>query len=183
MAAMRAIPFENCDARLKQVYAYWTAKRGARAMPSRADITPADLKAALPYLILTDVVRGDPGSAIRFRYRLFGTAAAAAFGMDPTGRFVDEVMPDAKYRDFIVGLYADIVAQKRPIYSTTRYGSRRDVELWTERLMLPLSADGHEVDMVLSAQVFSHGSPLQTQTVRLAQDHAEPIDSLTKILE
>ncbi len=175
----KTVPFEQCDSRLRQVYDYWQAKRAARPMPSRRDIDPAELKAVLPYLVLTDVTDG--GS--RFRYRLFGTAMVQAFGMDPTGRYVDEVMSEEKYRKFILGLYRDIVTMRRPVYSTTRYGSRRDVQMWTERLMLPLSGDGETVDMILSCQVFTYSSPLKNQTVRLAQDKAEPIDSLTRILE
>ena len=175
----RTIPFENSDRRLRRVYDYWQDKRGARAMPARADVDPGELRSVLPYLMLTDVL--DDGC--RFRYRLFGTAVAEAFGLDPTGRFVDEVMSDPKYRAFIVGLYRDIVAMKRPIYSTTRYGGHRDVEMWTQRLMMPLSSDGEAVDMVLSIQVFTHASPLKNQTVRLAQDKAEPIASLHDLLE
>lgn len=175
----RTIPFEHCDHRLHRVYDYWQAKRGARAMPARVDVDPGELRSELPYLMLTDVVDGGR----RFRYRLFGTAVADAFGMDPTGRFVDEVMSDPKYRAFIIGLYRDIVTKKRPICSTTRYGSHRDVEMWTQRLMMPLSSDGMTVDMVLSIQVFTHASPLKTQTVRLAQDKAEPIASLHDLLE
>ena len=134
----RTVPFETCDRRLRRVYDYWQGKRGARAMPGRADVDPGELRSVLPYLMLTDVLDGGH----RFRYRLFGTAVAEAFGMDPTGRFVDEVMSDPKYRAFIVGLYRDIVTMKRPIYSTTRYGGHRDVEMWTQRLMMPLSSDG-----------------------------------------
>ena len=37
--------------------------------------------------------------------------------------------------------------------------------------------------MVLACQVFLHGSPLKTLTVRLAQDKAEPIDNLASKLE
>ncbi|HEX2112800.1 MAG TPA: hypothetical protein VHM01_00195, partial [Alphaproteobacteria bacterium] len=59
----------------------------------------------------------------------------------------------------------------------------RDAKMWTQRLMLPLSTDGNAVDMVLACQVFLHGSPLKTLTVRLAQDKAEPIDNIASKLE
>ncbi len=175
----KTVPFEQCDLRLRQVYDYWQEKRVDRPMPSRRDIDPAELKGVLPYLVLTDVTDG----GTRFRYRLFGTAVAQAFGMDPTGRFIEDVMSEAKYRNFILGLYRDIVMMRRPVFSTTRYGSQRDIQMWTERLMLPLSGDGENVDMILTCQVFTYSSPLKNQTVRLAQDKAEPIDSLTKILD
>jgi hypothetical protein len=169
----QVLPFAEADAKLHAVYAYWQRKRGTQAMPARRDIDPVELGPVLPHVILTDVENGP-----RFRYRLFGTAVCEAFGMDPTGHYVDMVMVGT-YKTFLLGLYHDILAMKKPIYSTSIYGTKRDTKMWTQRLMLPLSPDGERVDMVLAAQVFSHGSPLRLQTVRLAQDKAEPIDSLS----
>src|SRR5687768_16481804 len=166
------IPFHDADPRLHQVYAYWQQKRGGRALPARRDIEPADLVAVLPHLMMVDVEEGP-----RFRYRLFGTAVVEAFGSDPTGKYVDDVMVGA-YKTFLLGLYNDLVTSKKPIYSTSIYGGKRDTMLWTQRLMLPLSSDGTKVDKVLAIQVFVHGSPLKTLTVRLAQDKAEPIENI-----
>lgn len=173
-----AIPFKDADARLHSVLGYWSAKRGERPMPARRDIDPLELGTAiLPHLMLVDV---EPGP--RFRYRLFGTAVSEAFGMDATGRYIDVVMV-GKYKDFLLGLYADLIAMKKPVYSTSIYGTRRDMKMWTQRLLLPLSSDGDAVDMVLACQVFLHGSPLKTLTVRLAQDKAEPIDNIASKLD
>jgi hypothetical protein len=82
------------------------------------------------------------------------------------------------YKTFLLGLYNDLVTSKKPVYSTSIYGGTRDTKLWTQRLMLPLSTDGTNVDKVLAIQVFVHGSPLKTLTVRLAQDKAEPIENI-----
>lgn len=165
-------PFHDADQRLHQVYRYWQEKRGAREMPSRRDIEPAELKGVLPHLMMVDV---EPGP--RFRYRLFGTAVVEAFGSDPTGKYIDEVMVGS-YKTFLLGLYNDLITSKKPVYSTSIYGGKRDRMLWTQRLMLPLSSDGSAVDKVLAIQIFVHGSPLKTLTVRLAQDKAEPIENI-----
>lgn len=172
-----SIPFKDADPRLHEVFNYWHAKRGARPMPARRDIDPLELRGVLPHLMLTDI---EPGP--RFRYRLFGTAVVEAFGLDATGRYVDEVML-GRYKDFLIGLYRDIMAMKKPVYSTSIYGTKRNAQMWTQRLMLPLSGDGENVDMVLACQVFLHGSPLKTLTVRLAQDKAEPIDNISAPLD
>lgn len=172
------IPFKNADERLHEVLRYWSAKRGDRPMPSRRDIDPLELgPTVLPHLMLVDVEEGP-----RFRYRLFGTAVTGAFGMDATGHYIDAIMV-GKYRDFLLGLYNDLLTMKKPVYSTSIYGVRRDTKMWTQRLMLPLSTDGDAVDMVLGCQVFLHGSPLKTLTVRLAQDKAEPIDNIASKLD
>ena len=172
------IPFKDADERLHAVFDYWSGKRGGQPMPSRRQIDPLELgPTILPHLMLVDV---EPGP--RFRYRLFGTAVSEAFGMDPTGQYIDVVML-GKYKDFLLGLYCDLVAMKKPVYSTSIYGTKRDQKMWTQRLMLPLSSDGNTVDMVIACQVFLHGSPLKTLTVRLAQDKAEPIDNLSQPLD
>ena len=165
-------PFDQADPRLHVVFDYWRSKRGARAMPARQDIDPAELASVLPYLMLIDVEDGP-----RFRYRLFGTAVVEAFGMDPTGQYIDVVMVGA-YKTFLLDLYMDILARQKPVYSTSIYGTKRDARMWTQRLMLPLSSDGEHVDKVLACQVFLHSSPLKTLTVRLAQDRAEPIENI-----
>ncbi|HEX2112842.1 MAG TPA: PAS domain-containing protein [Alphaproteobacteria bacterium] len=172
------IPFKDADQRLHAVLRYWTEKRGDQPMPSRRQIDPLELgPAVLPHLMLVDV---EPGP--RFRYRLFGTAVSEAFGTDPTGQYIDAVMV-GKYKDFLLGLYQDLITMKKPVYSTSIYGAQRDAKMWTQRLMLPLSSDGESVDMVLACQVFLHGSPLKTLTVRLAQDKAEPIDNIASKLD
>jgi len=172
------IPFKDADQRLHDVLNYWSAKRGEQPMPSRRQIDPLELgPAILPHLMLVDV---EPGP--RFRYRLFGTAVSKAFGSDPTGQYIDTVMVGA-YREFMLGLYRDLIAMKKPVYSTSIYGNPSGGKMWTQRLMLPLSSDGSAVDMVLACQVFLHGSPLKTLTVRLAQDKSEPIDNLSQKLD
>jgi hypothetical protein len=176
LAMSETTPFHDADPRLRAVYDYWQKKRAGRAMPARRDIDPAELVAVLPHLMLVDV---EPGP--RFRYRVFGTAVVEAFGSDPTGKCVDEVMVGA-YKAFLLGLYNDLIASKNPVYSTSIYGGKRDTMLWTQRLMLPLSSDGATVDKVLAIQVFNHGSPLKTLTVRLAQDKAEPIENIANPL-
>jgi len=168
-------PFQDADPRLHKVYDYWQQKRGTRAMPARRDIDPTELIGVLPHLMLVDVEEGP-----RFRYRLFGTAVSEAFGSDPTGRYIDEVMVGA-YKTFLLGLYNDLIVSKKPVYSTSIYGGTSEM-LWTQRLMLPLSSNGDHVDKVLAVQVFVHGSPLKTLTVRLAQDKAEPIENIANPL-
>ncbi len=66
--------------------AWWDEKRGARAMPSRADISPAQLKDHLGWVMILDVLPGGRD----FRYRLIGTLVTQYFSSDSTGRTVME---------------------------------------------------------------------------------------------
>ncbi len=65
---------------------YWEQKRGGRAMPARADISPAQLKDYLGWVTILDVLPG----ARDFRYRLIGTLVTQYFSSDWTGKTVLE---------------------------------------------------------------------------------------------
>jgi len=137
------------DRRLQTLLDYWRDKRQGREMPARADIDPVDLRAILPFLILVDVLEDG-----RFRYRLFGTANATAAGRDATGLTVEEFLPRADYAAYIAGLYAEAARERVPVYAESDYLGRPDAVRRAKRLMLPLSADGRRVDIVLCGQVF-----------------------------
>jgi len=139
------------DDRLRALYHYWQRQAGGRAMPARRDIDPADIPSLLPHLILTDVLAGG-----RYRFRLIGTEISAAQGIQATGRYLDEVLQGEDYRAYVLGLYDELVQRRRPLYTDSFFLSLRDgaAERHTKRLMLPLSADGVRVDMVLVGQLF-----------------------------
>jgi hypothetical protein len=142
------------DARLEDFLGYWRRVRGDRAMPRRADVDPAEIpRRLLPNLFLTDVVDG----GARFRYRLVGTEAVRAIGAEPTGRYVDEINQQPPYRDYVIGLYRRVVAERLPVFSVSRYSRQGDPtggHRATQRLMCPLSSDGTSVDMVCTCQIF-----------------------------
>ncbi len=139
------------------VFAYWRARAGANSIPARGDIDPIiDLRHLVQHLFLVDVER-DP---LRFRFRLVGTEIVNHVGKDMTGKYLDELVEyDAQY------------ARVKPDYETTvkfRTATISPVRFLTkdskhyinyERLLLPLSEDGREVDMILGAC-----SPLDDET-------------------
>jgi hypothetical protein len=129
---------------LAQLYRYWDRKRGARRMPARSDILPEELGSLLGNLFMVDVVR-EPAQA-RFRYRLVGTALNAIMDQELTGKFVDQ-MPFL-YRKFALPAYREILNAGRPTYKETNA-----FEGWLvvryKRLLLPLSSDGEQIDIVL----------------------------------
>jgi hypothetical protein len=148
------------DQRLVLLFQYWRMKKGARAMPSPADINHAMLPEAVrPNLMLLEVVRG--GDAPRFRYSHVGGLFWRADGSDPVGRFVDEILPEAAgYRDYIVGIYREMEATRRAMYTENtfvlQYGQSDPMS--TKRVSLPLSSDGETVSLVLAAHVFDYGA-------------------------
>jgi len=148
------------DQRLALLYSYWRAKRGGRAMPSPDDIHPTELPEAVqPNLMLLEVVR-DPRGA-RFRYAHVGGLFWRAGGDDPVGRFVDEILPEtAGYRDYVVGIYREMEATKRAMYTENVFilHHGQSDPMSTKRVSLPLSRDGKTVSLVLAAHVFDYGA-------------------------
>lgn len=133
----------------RAVYHYWNRKRGTRAMPTRADIDPADLVPYLPTIMLVDV---RPGRSITggpvYVYRLVGTAEVEVRGQDPTGHPV-ETHGVGESLLAALGNYDQVYQSRAPWFDTyeTLHTDRfiRD----GESIFLPLSSNGQEVDMIL----------------------------------
>ena len=137
------------DARLRALFGYWREKRGDRAMPARADLDPLEIPTLLPIVGLVDVL--DDGA--RFRYRLVGTEMVDADGHDPTGRFLDEALPDSGYADYLIGLFREVTRERRALYGESDSRGRGRIECQVRRLLMPLSRDGQAVDMIFGGQV------------------------------
>jgi hypothetical protein len=127
-----------------RLYEDWLGRRRERAMPSRRDFDVLGLGYILGDLNLFDVLY-DP---LRFRFRVHGTNAVGRLGFDLTGKTVDDY-PDAEYRNMVNGYYATVVETKAPKrVLRDPYHLRSRVLRW-EGLILPLSADGESVNMLM----------------------------------
>ncbi|HLI10964.1 MAG TPA: PAS domain-containing protein [Alphaproteobacteria bacterium] len=144
---------------------YWESKRAGRAMPRRDDIDPMEIPKLLPYLSLAEV--GEEGR--RFRYRLVGTAVVEAYGLDYTGLYVDELLSGDR-RAFVESLCRTVVTEKRPLFARSEYSTKgkhpfgREPSISAHRVMMPLSENGTDVSMILTAFSFISDSPLR-QTI------------------
>lgn len=148
------------DARLALLYDYWRRKKGQRAMPAPEDIDPSELpKAVQPNLMLLEVIRVEGG--LRFRYCRVGGVFWRAGGRDPSGTFVDEILPPtAGYRDYVVGIYREMTETMRPMYTENVFilHHGQSDPMSTKRVSLPVSRDGTTVAMALAAHVFDYGT-------------------------
>lgn len=133
---------------MQEVKAYWNAKRGARLMPRRADIDPFELRRHLPYLSLLEVVR--PEAELDFRFRLLGTEITGHLGRDSTGKTVREVytLADPELLRWMLDSCTAVVEKKLPVlaHGTLRAVAKEFISFDT--LLLPLSEDGEEVNML-----------------------------------
>lgn len=121
-------------------------KNGGR-LARLADLDPRLFRDWLAFVNLIDVVLHE--DAVRFRFRLVGTAQSRAAQRDYAGRFVDEVVDPASRRRVIDDL-TRVVATCMPHHG--RYGmpfpGRGFID--SERVFFPLSHDGRMVDAILA---------------------------------
>ena len=128
---------------LRQALAYWDAKRRGRRMPARRDLDPIEIPRLLSRIILTDVLR-DP---LDFRYRLIGTEVVAVARFDFTGLRFSEL--SGKGSDSVVwDNCLTVVRTKAPFSRKPPYVGPRDDLHSGQNLLMPLSSDGLEVDMI-----------------------------------
>lgn len=122
---------------------YWQAKRGARLMPARSDLDPAEITTILPHVVLYDV-RQEP---LDFRYRLIGTKMDEYFLGHYTGLWMSEI-PHQKSPSRIWASCRRVVTERAPLSSDIPYIGKNKEFLTTEDLIMPLSDDGETVDML-----------------------------------
>ncbi len=140
------VAFDFKTAELKKLYSYWTEKAGDRPMPSRSDLDPViDIPELTKNIWLVDVEH-DP---LGFRFRLIGTEVVVQYGMDFTGKRLDE-LDFGGHRDTILRDYEETVRSKQPTYRSHMIEIEDTMRrLPYERILFPLSDDGETVNMLL----------------------------------
>lgn len=138
---------KRCRRETAAFFLYWESKRCGRAMPSRADIDPLEMKSWLPGVALVDVQR----NPYRLIYRLVGTRATKLRGQEVTGMAVQDAWFGASL-DAALENYRLVIEEVRPVYDWDRTPAPSGFAREAETLLLPLSSDGTTVDMVLVYQ-------------------------------
>lgn len=144
---------------LRRLHGYWSHCRQGRLFPSRADIDPLDFAFMLNRIALTEVYETDPRDPAPsharasdggryFRFRIVGSWWRDVVGRELTGVWADD-MPDTRMTDLTVGFYERMIALRLPLYAT------RDAWIEQKRLnyqilILPLSADGTRISMIMT---------------------------------
>jgi hypothetical protein len=138
---------------VQQGYAYWKAKRGGRAFPARGDISPAEIKALLPNIILIKVLDGGAD----YQYRIVGQASVRAHGFNPSNWRVDDLDRAAPGYSAVVRRVFDRVVRGVPYASRGVLAHIDRAYRSFESLYLPLGPDAQTVDHVLIVVGYSGG--------------------------
>ena len=134
------------DADLTALYSYWASKCGNRAMPSRADINPAEIPSLLPDVFIMEI--HDP---LRFRFRLVGTMICQRWNQNHTGKWLDELNFDVD-PGTVLEQYATVALTGVPRSDLKEFVDHNSRYLHYRRLLLPLSEDGVSPNMLLGGQ-------------------------------
>jgi len=139
------LDLDQATPKLQMGYRYWDAKRAGRTMPARADIDPAEMVPFLPHVVLVDVLRDPPD----FRYRLMGTAVDAHMTRHYTGVRLSEV-PHQRPPSVMWSNFETVARERAPLLTNVPYVGPHKEFLRVQDIILPLSADGHTVDILFA---------------------------------
>lgn len=134
--------------RARRMYQYWLDKKGGRAMPSRSDIDPSEIKDLLPNVILTRLEY----QPFRVLYRLIGTKAVENAGIDYSGRYLDEIDFVSEFGTDWPGTYRNIADEKQPVLGLCQIKFIDGVIKPYVVAMFPLSSDGTQVDQIIAIE-------------------------------
>jgi hypothetical protein len=133
---------------LRFLQRYWDDLRGKRPLPRAQEIDALEMRPALGYILLVDVVEngGD------FRYRLFGSTVAAVSGFDLTGTLVSEHPASRHVAEFTFASYRAVLARGEPLLTEHGPPAPANTKVW-QRLLLPLAGEDGSIIRFLVGNV------------------------------
>jgi hypothetical protein len=156
---------------LADVHDYWKAKCADRAMPSRREILPNELRDYLGWIVLLDVLPGLDD----FRYRLVGTLVSRYFYFDSTGKTIREAFaawPKATI-DSVIAVHRNCARDKTVLHLVGKNNWMGQVYEDFESLYLPLSDDGILCNVILNVFVFDRAKVLLNRATAKANNEPQ----------
>jgi hypothetical protein len=136
-------------AQLRFLLRYWSELAGARTMPCTKEIDALEMRPALGYINLLDVIEGGED----FRYRVFGSIIAAVAGYDMTGRTVSALKTAPYMAEFALATCRAVVLRGQPLLTEHRPPASAVPTVAWHGLILPLADDDGAVTRLLVGSV------------------------------
>jgi hypothetical protein len=146
---------------LRELLEYWRGRSDNEEMPSRRDIDPVDIPKLLPYIAMADVFH-DP---LRFRHRLLGTFITGFYERDSTGEWLGENLYGDNADD-IFWFYQQCVHRRAPVAVRQLIPFIRKDWVTLEALLMPLSDDGNQINMVFGGIAMIPGPPQSENQIK-----------------
>lgn len=119
---------------------------GGRQLPRFADFSP-DARLIDPRRLL--IVRIEGGAARKYRIMHYGSRLKETSGVDGTGKYIDQIVPPS-LRMRALTSYDRCIARRSPVYLISKTSDRTGCEVHYERLSLPFSDGGGDVDWIVT---------------------------------
>lgn len=130
----------------------WARHRGGHRVPQWQSVEGEDLASASSNLSLFEVI-GNNGDA-RFLVRFHGETLGKVYGStDCRGKYLDEIIPPLAYAESAAAYHA-AVGDGCLIYAIHDVTDSLGRVVTRERLLLPFSRDGENVDRILASFEF-----------------------------
>jgi hypothetical protein len=128
--------------------ARWNALRAVSPVALWRSLDRDELAPLSENLTFFDVVEHN-GEA-RFISRFRGARIVEAFGENGDRHYLDEILPPA-YRDRALSTYRQVLETNRPVYTVADVRDCNGRIVHFERLLLPFSSDGTQLDRILAS--------------------------------
>jgi hypothetical protein len=141
--------------KLADVHKLWKQMAGTQFAPKRADISPAKLRALLPWTWIVDVIDGGGD----FRFRIAGERVVEYLGGRHAGKLLSNLR-GPKFFELMHSLFSYAVINRRPVLHGPLQSSLANREHFeAEVLILPLSDDGVNVTALCGGfEVWPYGT-------------------------
>lgn len=151
-------PDEIDNATGRTAYAYWRMLKGDRKMPSRAGLSPRDMRGILRNVVLLRVIDGGAD----YEYRVVGELFVWAYGVQFRDKRLSQIEAAAPAHGARMrNLYEHVRTSAAPLAFRGWVG--REVPearfVYYESLLVPFADDGETVDHILIASVYVPKAP------------------------
>jgi hypothetical protein len=137
---------KSATPRLSAALEYWEKKRGARLLPSRADIRLAEVPALIGHLVIADLIR----EPMDFRFDFVGAAVRHWLKTDLSGKKMTEHPAMAR----VFENWATAARLGRPHYVEAPYVARDGSIVSAQDMLMPLGKTDR-VDAVMAVLEFA----------------------------
>ena len=134
------------SAKVKQLSAWWHGLASAD-IPDRRDVDPAQIKALLPYIVISDVER----APFRIRYRLVGTKVVEATGFDFTHHYLDQLVPVESDEPWMQD-YAFAYQHRSPVFGVSELTTKVGAQYAYEFALFPLRNGAATIDQFIAIE-------------------------------
>ena len=148
---------ESLNRDMARVFAYWRDKcAGADPgpFPRLSEINVIDLHDIAAHLLISDVIREEDAGR-RYCWRFWGSNLTDFFGVEMTGKFIDQAYTPSAARQ-IIASYEWIMEHREPHYWVRRGGLAYDDQehLRYERLICPILGPSGDIDHLFGIITF-----------------------------